>query len=152
MNNKYNKFEQLTMYIKKQYIKTYIKNNLFSLNRENMTDSSNINSDNDNIQIDDDDLFNNEKYKIIKEKIKQEIDENGNQITIIVKLVEKNTKYYTNLKKAIDSYRQRNREELNKKSADRRKDKYNNDPEYKEKIKEKSRLYYLNKKSKKEEL
>lgn len=152
MNNKYNEFEQLTMYIKKQYIKTYIKNNLFSLNRENMTDSSNINSDNDNIQIDDDDLFNNEKYKIIKEKIKQEIDENGNQITIIVKLVEKNTKYYTNLKKAIDSYRQRNREELNKKSADRRKDKYNNDPEYKEKIKEKSRLYYLNKKSKKEEL
>ena len=117
-----------------------------------MTDSSNINSDNDNIQIDDDDLFNNEKYKIIKEKIKQEIDENGNQITIIVKLVEKNTKYYTNLKKAIDSYRQRNREELNKKSADRRKDKYNNDPEYKEKIKEKSRLYYLNKKKKKEEL
>jgi len=109
----------------------------------------------ENEQIDDnndDDLFNNDKYKIIKENIKHEIDENGNQITIIVKLVEKNTKYYENIKKAVYAYRGRNREECNKKEATRMKQKYNNDPEYKEKIKEKSRLYYQNKKKKKEEL
>ncbi len=104
----------------------------------------------ENEQIDDnndDDLFNNDKYKIIKENIKHEIDENGNQITIIVKLVEKNTKYYENIKKAVYAYRERNKEELNKKSACRRKDKYHNDPEYKERVKEQSRLYYQNKKN-----
>jgi len=109
---------------------------------DNLQNQSN-NIDNE----DDDDFYNNEKYKIIKEKIEYEIDENGNRIKVVFKLVEKNNKYYKNFKKAWDAYRERNKEELNKKAADRRKNKYNNDPDYKEKIKEKNRQYYRNKKN-----
>ncbi len=88
-------------------------------------------------------------YKLIREEVTYEVAEDGTQNKVILKFYEKNNKYYDNIKKAIYTYREKNREELNQKSAERRREKYNTDPEYRELMKQKRREQYQ--KSKKTE-
>jgi hypothetical protein len=88
------------------------------------------------------------EYNIVEEEVSFEKDENGNVIKVVTKYIEKKNKYYENIKKAIYTYREKNREELNKKSADKRREKYNTDPTYKELIKNKQKEYYQKNKNK----
>ncbi len=85
----------------------------------------------------------NDNYKIVKEIVKYEKDEIGNQQKIIIRYIEKNNRYIENLKKAQEKYRENNKEKINKLSNEIMKNKYQNDPEYREQVKQKRREYYL---------
>jgi hypothetical protein len=93
----------------------------------------------------------NEDYHLVKEEIRNETDENGNTKIIIMKYFEKKNKYAENIKKANKAYHERNKETINKKIVEWQKLKYQNDPEYREKMKEKRREYYKRKKIQKTE-
>ena len=93
----------------------------------------------------------NEDYHLIKEEIRNEIDENGNTKIIIMKYFEKKNKYAENIKKAVANYQKRNKEVVNKKIIARQKERYHNDPEYREKIREQQKLSYQRRKQMKDE-
>jgi len=52
------------------------------------------------------------------------------------------------MKKAVIKYTENNREKINKLKNDRHKERYENEPEFRERIKEKRREYYHAKKNK----
>jgi hypothetical protein len=85
------------------------------------------------------------KYKIIgEETVYQDIEGGKKEVKLIY--MEKENRYYLNLKKAKDAYNERNREKVSEQSNERHKKRYQNDPEYREKIKAKRReQYYKNK-------
>ncbi len=86
------------------------------------------------------------KYKIVKEELVYEDIEGGGKKEVKLIFIEKPNKYYENLKKAKDAYNERNREKVSEQSNERHKKRYQNDPEYREKIKAKRReQYYKNK-------
>jgi hypothetical protein len=82
------------------------------------------------------------KYKIINEEYIYEDMNEGAKEKIKVIYLEKNTKYYENLKKAKDRYIENNREKVNEQHNIRYKERYVNDAEFREKIKQKRREYY----------
>jgi len=93
----------------------------------------------------------NEDYHLVKEEIRNEIDENGNTKIIIMKYFEKKNKYAENIKKAVANYQKKNKEVVNKRITARKKERYNTDPEYREKIREQQRISYQKKKQIKDE-
>ena len=93
-------------------------------------------------------MLDNEKYRIFKEITTEIIDEDGCKKIIITKFVKPSL--YEKQKKSVSTYQKKHREELNQKSAERRREKYNNDENYREIIKQKRREYYEKNKDKKE--
>lgn len=91
-----------------------------------------------------------EEYQLIKEEVRNEIDENGNTKIIIMKYFEKKNKYAENIKKAVSNYHKRNKEVVNKKIMARQKERYHTDPEYREKIREQQKISYQKRKQMKE--
>ncbi len=108
---------------------------------------------NNDISLNEDDNKNlyeldGEKYNLIKMVEEEIIDENGNKKIVLVKYVklnlyEKNKESY---KKANKKYAQTHRKELNEYNKNLYKERYDNDPEFREKEKAKSRERYLKKK------
>jgi hypothetical protein len=96
-------------------------------------------------------MENNDDYKLIKEEIIYETDENGNNNKVIMKYFEKKHKFYENMKKSVSEYQKKNKESVSKRISARQVERYNTDPEYKEKIKEQQKQYYLRKKQLKNE-
>ncbi len=94
----------------------------------------------------------NIEFRIIKEEVTYSEDEEGNKIKVITRTVEKKTKYYENIKKAVYKYRENNKEKINKQISERRKERYQNDEEYREQLKQKRRERYLKNKNKNEEI
>ncbi len=89
------------------------------------------------------------KYKILNEEyVFEEIAGEVKDVKLIY--LEKDNKYYKNLKKAAYKYNERNREKINEQKKIRSNERYQNDEEFREKQKEKQRQYYLRKKEKKE--
>jgi len=86
------------------------------------------------------------KLKIINENIEYEEDENGNKYKVIIRTVEKENKTYESIKKAVKKYQENNKEKVNKNIADWKRNKYQNDPEFREKQKQMRREYYNRKK------
>jgi hypothetical protein len=86
----------------------------------------------------------NKKY--INEETIYEIDNHGIEQKVIVRTIMKENKYIESIKKANKAYHERNKETINKKIVEWQKLKYQNDPEYREKMKEKRREYYHRKK------
>lgn len=91
------------------------------------------------------------KYKIMKEEIGYEEDTNGDKKEVKLIYIQKNTKYYDNIKKAVDKYTENNREKVNKLKNDRHKERYQNDPEYRERVKKTRREAYHKNKNKDKE-
>ncbi len=89
----------------------------------------------------------------IKEEIVVREDEHGNKQTIIIRtiqkeiIVEKENKFIDSLKRARKAYFERNRDKINEHRSERQRKKYNEDPEFREKVKRKQREYYLKKKA-----
>ncbi len=81
------------------------------------------------------------KYRVVKEDIVYE-EEDGVKEKVKLIYIEKNTRYYENLKKASTKYYENNREKVNEQINERHKKRYQNDPEYREKVLQKRREYY----------
>ena len=77
----------------------------------------------------------NAEYKIIKEEITYEEDEEGNRVKVITRNISKTIKYNENVKKAIYKYRENNKEKINNHLLNR----YHTDEEYREKVKQRRR-------------
>ncbi len=82
---------------------------------------------------------------MVKEDIVYE-EEDGVKEKVKLIYIEKNTRYYENLKKAKDAYIERNREKVNEQTNERYKQRYQNDAESREKEKQKKREIYAKKK------
>ncbi len=93
--------------------------------------------------------FDYTNYKIIDEQIVFEKDEDGKDVKTVIKIVEfdnsveKQIKKNESLKRAMKKYREKNKEELNKKIAESNKIRYQNDEEYREYVRQKRREYYV---------
>lgn len=87
--------------------------------------------------------------KLISEEVQYETLEDGSQSKVIVKIYEKIHKFYENHKKAVAEYQKNNKEIVSKRISARQTERYNTDPEYKQKIKEQQKKYYQQKKQKK---
>jgi hypothetical protein len=94
---------------------------------------------NDSIQS-----FDFSKYKVLDEKILLEKDGNGNDVKTIIKIVEmdKDLKKEESVKRALKKYREKNKEELNKKISENNKIRYQTDENYREYVRQKRREYY----------
>ncbi len=93
--------------------------------------------------------FDYTNYIILNEEIVFEKDENGNDVKTVIKIVESTTKKTLTeeqraerKKKYIKKYTEENREEINKKVLEINKNRYKNDEEYREYIKQKRKEYY----------
>ncbi len=109
---------------------------------ETTTNNSDVVNEHDKTEIKNIKDIDLSKYKVLKEDIAFEELDNGEKEKIKLIYVEKNTKYYENLKKAKDRYIEKNREKVNEQVNERHKKKYHNDPEYREKVLQKRRDYY----------
>ncbi len=95
---------------------------------------------------------NNKKYiKIINEEITYEEDENGNKYKVVTKTVKNKYTDKDTLMKAIKKYKDKNKDKINNKAAENMREKYKNDPEFREKHKQRCKEYNLRKKLEKEE-
>jgi hypothetical protein len=97
------------------------------------------------------DDFDYSHYKILSEKIILGKDEEGKEIKTIIKIVQQNRVINKNLteeeriekkKEYIKKYTEENREQINKKNLEINKNRYKNDEEYREYIKQKRKEYY----------
>ncbi len=86
------------------------------------------------------------RYKVIKEETVYEDIEGGGKKEVKLIYMEKENKYYLNLKKAKDAYIERNRQKVNEQTNERYKQRYQNDTEFREKEKQKKREIYAKKK------
>jgi hypothetical protein len=92
---------------------------------------------------------------VINEEVVYEIDDEGNRYKVVVrtvekeviKTIEKENKYIESLKKARATYQRKNKDKLSKQVAEWSKEKYKNDPEYREKIKQRQKEYYHRRKN-----
>ncbi len=82
------------------------------------------------------------KYRVVKEETVFEDIEGGGKKEVKLIYIEKENRYYLNLKKAKDAYIERNRQKVNEESNERHKKRYQNDPEYREKVLQRRRDYY----------
>lgn len=104
----------------------------------------NNNTDNDNNKFE----LDGEKYILVKEVEEEVIDENGNKKLIIrqymkLNLYEKNKESY---KKSNKKYVENHRKEKNEYNKKIYKERYENDPEFREREKTRSREKYIKKK------
>ncbi len=95
------------------------------------------NSSNDDLS-----KINLDKYKVLGEICTYEIGESGEKEKVKIVYLESKTKYSENIKKAVAKYQENNREKINQVKKEKHKERYENDPEYREKIKERRRKYY----------
>jgi hypothetical protein len=93
--------------------------------------------------------FDYTNYIILNEEIVYEKDEDGKDVKTVIKIVESTTKKTLTeeqraerKKKYIKKYTEENREEINKKVLEINKNRYKNDEEYREYIKQKRKEYY----------
>ncbi len=106
------------------------------------TDNTNHNDNKNCFELD------GEKYNLIKEIEEEVIDENGNKIIIIRQYVKLNLyeKNKESIKRCTQKYIETHKKEINEYSKKLYKDKYENDPEFREREKARSREKYLKKK------
>ena len=111
-------------------------------------------------QSSDIDLINTEEssdkytFVLLNEKIEYETDDSGEKIKVLIKIYEKkkikkNINYYELQKESIKKYREKNKEEIRKKDSIRMRERYNNDEEFREYMKQKRRESYHRKKNEK---
>jgi hypothetical protein len=93
----------------------------------------------------------NDEYKLIKEEVVYETDDEGNKHKVVMKYFEKNYKTLECHRRATAKYQKENKEIVSKRISARQVERYKNDPEYKLKIKEQQKQYYLRKKQLKNE-
>ncbi len=88
--------------------------------------------------------FDISKYKVLDEKILFEKDEEGKDVKTVIKIVEmdKDLKKEESVKRALKKYREKNKEELNKKISENNKIRYQTDENYREYVRQKRREYY----------
>jgi hypothetical protein len=111
-------------------------------------------------QSSDIDLINTEEssdkytFVLLNEKIKYETDDSGEKIKVLIKIYEKkkikkNINYYELQKESIKKYREKNKEEIQKKKTIRCRERYQNDEEYREYMKRRRREAYQRQKERK---
>jgi hypothetical protein len=98
------------------------------------------------------DDFDYSHYKILGEKIILRKDEEGKEIKTIIKIVQQNRKKKLSeeeiaekaekKKEYLKKYAEENREEINKRILETNKNRYRDDAEYREYIKQKRKEYY----------
>lgn len=103
---------------------------MFNVNRE----MENSNDDLSKINLD--------KYKILNEIYTYELNESGEKEKVKIVYLESKLKYSENIKKAVAKYQENHREKINQSKKEKHKERYENDLEYREKIKERRRKYY----------
>jgi hypothetical protein len=84
--------------------------------------------------------------KLIREEVSYEVEEDGTKNKVVTKIYEKTCKYYENHKKAVAEYQKNNKEAVSRKISAYQVEKYHNDPEFREKAKERRRESYRRKK------
>jgi hypothetical protein len=87
-----------------------------------------------------------EDLKLIREEISYEVDEDGNRNKVIVKIYEKNYKTMECHRRATANYQKKNKEAVSKRITAYQVERYHNDPEFREKAKERRRESYRRKK------
>lgn len=111
-------------------------------------------------QSSDIDLINTEEssdkytFVLLNEKIEYETDDSGEKIKVLIKIYEKkkikkNINYYELQKESIKKYREKNKEEIQKKDSIRMRERYQNDEEFREYMKQKRRESYQRQKERK---
>lgn len=107
-------------------------------------------TDEKHIEVQDDGktyILDGEKFKLYTESISEIVDEDGSKKTVIIKFVKPNM--YEKNKEFILNYMEKNRESFNEYSKKLYKNKYENDPEFREKERQRARERYLKKKAQK---
>lgn len=94
-------------------------------------------------------IMEGEDMRLVREEVTYETGDDGSKNKVIVKIYEKICKFYENHKKSVAEYQRNNKEIVSKRISARQTERYNTDPEYKQKIKEQQKKYYQQKKQKK---
>jgi hypothetical protein len=93
-------------------------------------------------------ILGNNNLNEIKQYETYEMNEYGEQIKVIIKIYDTKKNLYEINKKFIKKYQEKNKNMINKKNADRKRGRYQNDEEYREILKQKNREAYQRRKEK----
>jgi len=92
---------------------------------------------------------NQHKISLIGERMEELIDENGNKIMVLCKYFKEKPSFYNELtKNSIQKYQKKNREKLTDYHKNYIKERYKNDPEFRNKERERKKIYNERKKEK----
>lgn len=104
-----------------------------------MTDEKHADIEDENTYV-----LDGEQFRLFSETVSEIIDEDGVKKTVIIKFVKPNM--YQKQKKFIKKYMENNKESINEYNKALYKKRYENDPEFREKEKQRARERYLKKK------
>ncbi len=89
-----------------------------------------------------------EKYLLVDEETQEVINDDGTITKVIIKYMKTDKKAYEYFKKAHDTYVSKHKDKINERRRAKNAEKYLNDEEYREAVKQKNREYYKSKKLK----